>query len=110
MFVSHIQRAKASVLVMFLTSNVLHVQSQTHIDPPGWWADLEDGRVEVLISSPTIQDVADVVSSEQDVVLESWRPASLLGHVWATLDASRVTAPQDVTISVKPLTGTCRQS
>ena len=90
---------------MFLTSNVLHVQSQTHIDPPGWWADLEDGRVEVLISSPTIQDVADVVSSEQDVVLESWRPASLLGHVWATLDASRVTAPQDVTISVKPLTG-----
>ena len=90
---------------MFLTSNVLHVQSQTHIDPPGWWADLEDGRVEVLISSPTIQDVADVVSSEQDVVVESWRPASLLGHVWATLDASRVTAPQDVTISVRPVKG-----
>ncbi|MDG1674955.1 MAG: alpha-amylase family glycosyl hydrolase, partial [Flavobacteriales bacterium] len=90
---------------MWLVGSPLAPLAQTHIDPPGWWGDLEGGRVEVLISSPTLENVTEVVASGSEVVVESWRPVALAGHVWATLDASAVTEARDVTISVTPAKG-----
>ena len=90
---------------MGLAGSSLAPFAQTHVDPPGWWGDLEGGCVEVLISSPTLQDVTGVLSSSSEIVVESWRPATLPGHVWATLNASGVTEARDVTLTVKPAKG-----
>ena len=90
---------------MWLAGSPLAPFAQTHIDPPGWWGDLESGRVEVLISSPALQDVEEVLSSSSEVVVASWRPAALPGHVWAELDANGATEARDVTLTVKQTKG-----
>ena len=33
-----------------LTVNNLTMSGQLNVDPPNWWGDLEQGRVEVLVS------------------------------------------------------------
>ena len=62
---------------------------QSSIDPPGWWGNLESGRVEVLASDPSWGDIERVECGDEDVILAGWRKAALPGHVWINLDISK---------------------
>jgi neopullulanase len=88
---------------MFLIGNSLG--AQTYVDPPGWWADLEGGRVEVLISKVGMAEVKEVVCEDAGVEVRGWRPAALPGHVWVDVDASAVRVASDVTLVVKTVRG-----
>ena len=69
---------------------------QPSIDPPGWWGNLESGRVEVLASDPSWGDIERVECGDEDVTLAGWREAALPGHVWINLDISRVHEDRDI--------------
>lgn len=76
--------------------------TQTSIDPPNWWGDLEEGRVEVLISNADWTDITEVRCQDEEVVMEGWRLAALPGHVWVALDVSRVTSDRILQLEVFP--------
>ena len=74
--------------------------AQATIDPPYWWGDLEEGRVEVLISNPDWANITEVRCQDEEVVLEGWREAVLPGHVWVALDVHGVTSAREVELKV----------
>ena len=80
--------------------NPLACMTQTTIDPPNWWGNLEEGRVEVLISNDEWGNVTDVRCQDEEVVLEGWRKAALPGHVWVTLDVHDVSSEREVELKV----------
>ena len=103
MWVSPLLRLSTSLVLMFLIGNSL--ASQTYVDPPGWWADLEGGRVEVLISKVGMAEVKEVACEHPEVKVLGWRAAALPGHVWVDVDASAVREAADVTLVVTPERG-----
>ena len=105
MLVSPLLRIGRVLSSIVLIGNSLMSQGQTTVDPPHWWADLEGGVVEVLISNPEMGQVMKLTSSDPEVTVQSWRPAVLSGHIWASLDASKVTSEKEVTLRVQPLNG-----
>ena len=38
-----------------------------HVDPPGWWGDLEEGKVEILVSHPDLGVPRDVDTDNDGV-------------------------------------------
>ena len=74
--------------------------AQTTIEPPHWWGDLEEGRVEVLISNSDWANITEVRCQDEEVVLEGWREAALPGHVWVALDVHGVTSSHEVELKV----------
>lgn len=76
-----------------------------HVDPPGWWGNLEEGKVEVLVSHPDLGVPRDVKAKDDGVTLLNWRPSTLPGHVWIELDVSRVQQTAEVALNVLPQRG-----
>ena len=76
-----------------------------HVDPPGWWGDLEEGKVEVLVSHPDLGVPRDVETKAEGVTLLNWRPSTLPGHVWIELDVSGVQEAGEVALNVLPQRG-----
>ena len=75
---------------------------QGQADPPSWWSNLEDGRVEVLLSFPgATQWPQDVALTDGEVQLLSWRKAALPGHAWVELDVSQSSREHQVHLEVK---------
>ena len=87
----------------------LSSQGQLSIDPPGWWGNLEEGRVEVLVSGRELGHVQGVQCRDRDAKLESWRPASMEGHVWVNLDVSEVQTSKDILLVIQPEQGRVQQ-
>ena len=86
--------------------SALAAAAQTgHVDPPGWWGDLEEGKVEVLVSHPDLGVPRDVEAKDEGVALLNWRPSALPGHVWIELDVSGVQEATEVTLRVLPERG-----
>ena len=83
----------------FLTLSTLCAQSQLTIDPPNWWGDLEQGRVEVLVSGDGLAAVSKVACPEHGEIVVGWRSGSLPGHVWVELNVSGLTSSQDVVLT-----------
>ena len=83
----------------FLTLSTLCAQSQLTIDPPNWWGDLEQGRVEVLVSGDGLAAVSKVACPEHCEIVDGWRSGSLPGHVWVELNVSGLTSSQDVVLT-----------
>ena len=83
----------------FLTLSTLCAQSQLTIDPPNWWGDLEQGRVEVLVSGDELAEVTEVACEEHGEIVDGWRSGSLPGHVWVELNVSGLTSSQDVVLT-----------
>ena len=73
--------------------SALAAAAQTgHVDPPGWWGDLEEGKVEVLVSHPDLGVPRDVEAKDEGVTLLNWRPSTLpgpLGLNWTCLGSKR---------------------
>ena len=78
---------------------------QPSIDPPGWWGNLESGRVEVLASDVSWGDIERVECGDEDVTLAGWREAALPGHVWINLDISRVQEDRDIELKITTAQG-----
>lgn len=75
---------------------------QGQADPPSWWSNLEDGRVEVLLSFPeATQWPEDVALTDGEVQLLSWRKAALPSHAWVELDVSQSSREHQVHLEVK---------
>ncbi|MEE2838403.1 MAG: alpha-amylase family glycosyl hydrolase [Bacteroidota bacterium] len=92
--------------VFALGLSALAAVAQTgHVDPPGWWGDLEEGKVEVLVSHPDLGVPRDVDTDNDEVTLLSWRPSTLPGHVWIELDVSGVQEATEVALNVLPERG-----
>ena len=92
--------------VFALGLSALAAVAQTgHVDPPGWWGDLEEGKVEVLVSHPDLGVPRDVDTDNNGVTLLNWRPATLPGHVWIELDVSGVQEATEVALNVLPARG-----
>ena len=92
--------------VFVLGLSALAAVAQTgHVDPPGWWGDLEEGKVEVLVSHPDLGVPRDVDNDNDGVTLLSWRPSTLPGHVWIELDVSGVQEVTEVALNVLPERG-----
>ena len=92
--------------VFALGLSALAAVAQTgHVDPPGWWGDLEEGKVEVLVSHPDLGVPRDVDTDNDEVTLLSWRPSTLPGHVWIELDVSGVQEVTEVALNVLPERG-----
>ena len=92
--------------VFALGLSALAAVAQTgHVDPPGWWGDLEEGKVEVLVSHPDLGVPKDVDTDNDEVTLLSWRPSTLPGHVWIELDVSGVQEVTEVALNVLPERG-----
>ena len=92
--------------VFALGLSALAAVAQTgHVDPPGWWGDLEEGKVEVLVSHPDLGVPRDVDTDNDGVTLLSWRPSTLPGHVWIELDVSGVQEATEVALNVLPERG-----
>ena len=89
--------AKVTTLTL-LTFSTLAMSGQLNIDPPNWWGDLENGRVEVLISGQELGVVTGVTCGDELVVVEGWRASQLPGHVWIALDVSSVETSRDVVL------------
>ena len=83
----------------FLTLSTLCAQSQLTIDPPNWWGDLEQGRVEVLVSGDGLAAVSKVACPEHGEIVDGWHSGSLPGHVWVELNVSGLTSSQDVVLT-----------
>ena len=73
---------------------------QSSIDPPGWWGNLESGRVEVLASDPEWEAIERVECGELDVTVVGWREAALPGHVWINMDISQVQEERDIELTI----------
>ena len=57
--------------VFALGLSALAAVAQTgHVDPPGWWGDLEEGKVEVLVSHPDLGVPRDVDTDNNGVTLK----------------------------------------
>jgi len=92
--------------VFALRLSTLAALAQTgHVDPPGWWGNLEDGKVEVLVSHPDLGTPRDVDIDSDEATLLSWRPSTLPGHAWIELDVSGVKKATEVTLNVLPERG-----
>ncbi|HCC65048.1 MAG TPA: hypothetical protein DEP62_07505, partial [Flavobacteriales bacterium] len=92
--------------VFALGLSALAAVAQTgHVDPPGWWGDLEEGKVEVLVSHPDLGVPKDVDTDNDEVTLLSWRPSTLPGHVWIELDVSGIQEATEVALNVEPERG-----
>jgi glycosidase len=93
--------------VFALGYSALAAVAQTgHVDPPGWWGNLEEGKVEVLVSHPALGVPKDVETDNDDgVALLNWRPSTLPGHVWIELDVSGVREATEVALNVLPERG-----
>ncbi|MAO88465.1 MAG: hypothetical protein CL822_05765 [Crocinitomicaceae bacterium] len=92
--------------VFALGLSALAAVAQTgHVDPPGWWGDLEEGKVEVLVSHPDLGVPKDVDTDNDEVTLLSWRPSTLPGHVWIELDVSGIQEATEVALNVLPERG-----
>ncbi len=92
--------------VFALGWSALAAVAQTgHVDPPGWWGDLEEGKVEVLVSHPDLGVPRDVDTDNDEVTLLSWRPSTLPGHVWIELDVSGIQEATEVALNVEPERG-----
>ncbi len=75
---------------------------QWQVDPPSWWANLEDGRVELLVSSPLLdQPVTHVSTNDDEAVVKGWRYAALPGHTWVSMDVSRASASKAITLTIE---------
>ncbi len=83
----------------FLTISTLCAQGQLTVDPPNWWGDLEQGRVEVLVSGDELAEVTEVACEEHGEIVDGWRSGSLPGHVWVELNVSGLTSSQDVVLT-----------
>ena len=87
--------------VFALGLSTLAALAQTgHVDPPGWWGNLEDGKVEVLVSHPDLGTPRDVDIDSDEATLLSWRPSTLPGHAWIELDVSGVKEATEFTLNV----------
>ena len=86
-------------------SSLVAVAQTGHVDPPGWWGNLEEGKVEVLVSHPALGVPRDVYTDNDGVALLNWRPSTLPGHVWIELDVSRVQEVTEVALNVLPERG-----
>ena len=86
--------------------SALAAAAQTgHVDPPGWWGNLEEGKVEVLVSHPDLGVPRDVEAKNKGVTLLAWRPSALPGHAWIELDVSGIQEATEVTLRVLPERG-----
>ena len=86
-------------------SSLVAVAQTGHVDPPGWWGNLEEGKVEVLVSHPALGVPRDVYTDNDGVALLNWRPSTLPGHVWIELDVSGVREATEVALNVLPERG-----
>ena len=92
--------------VFALGLSALAAVAQTgHVDPPGWWGNLEEGKVEVLVSHPALGVPRDVGTDNDGVTLLNWRSSTLPGHVWIALDVSGVREATEVALNVLPERG-----
>ena len=87
----------ASTLIALFS---LSLNAQSTVDPPGWWADLEKGQVEVLVSNATWGRVLQVEVHDSKAKLLGWRPGTLDGHAWVNLDVSAVKSERKVVLEV----------
>ena len=92
-------------LLAMIMSTLTSVAQSGHVDPPGWWGDLEEGRVEVLVSHPDLGVPRDVEAPNSDVSLLDWHPSTLPGHAWVELDVSGVQNAGEVTLKILPERG-----
>ena len=83
-----------------LTFNAFVHWGQLSVDPPNWWGDLEQGRVEVLVSGDELGVVTEVTCGHEQVVVEDWRTARLPGHAWIELDVSAIETSDDVVLTL----------
>ena len=94
-----VQMAMASLLAWCVSWSAM---GQWQVDPPSWWANLEDGRVELLVSSPLLdQPVTHVSTNDDEAVVKGWRDAALPGHAWVSMDVSRASASKAITLTIE---------